>query len=1136
MFSLQLGFCNRSVFGIQLNSSTKFYAFALKVFALPILLLLFTQTSNAQAAFHHSATTSTGNSQGLNSLTIPNFTVPTGFNARILLVGVGIRQDNNTPEANFKTVQSVSYNGVNFITNGGLVGAVNKLSVPGGQKAVRVELWVLKAPAVGTGNVIVTLAGGQTAKFAVGVSLFYSVNQINTFRTQEPFCAPGTGNEFASGIFVGESGDNGTGNGIADLHMRCEPDDMIVNAIAVDDTSEPNLIDTEPGFIPHTQFYIDSSNFGANGGGLGSSGYVVPDPITCGVTAWKTTGNQPYAMIGVVLIGGTGPTAAKMDSFKAVQKDRQVKIDWQTADEINNLGYNIYRESKGVRTRINAGLIAGSALKVGANLKLESGSTYSWYDQLPKKSKGVSYWLEEVDLNGERFWHGPMVPSADTTNSAFNKSDEALLLSQLAATHPAGTDLGRSYQLENKANLVEISAAGIGGGQTPLAGKSAVKISVNKEGWYRVTQPQLVAAGLSPNVEAKGLQLYVDGQEQPLIVNTGVNGEFNASASIEFYGQGLDTASTDTHVYWLVSSNNPGLRIQKVKSEGQVSTLSNFTYTAELRERTIYFPGLLNGDAENFFGAIVSPAPVNQAITLGNIDFSSTAQAMLEIVLQGVTAGAHRVLVQLNGNAIGEINFGDQSPGTNKFVLPHSALLAGANTINLTAANGNSDISLVNYIRVSYQHKFTADNDALKLTVSTRDKITLNGFSSNAIRVFDITKASDVQELSGTIGGSNGNFSISVAARQNGQRTLLAITNAKAQNPSNLVANKLSNWLASSNRADLIILTHGNFQAAAEQLKNARQAEGYATALVDVEDVYDEFSFGNKSPQAVKNFLNYANTSWQLAPRFVLFLGDASYDPKNYYGAGNSDFIPTKLIGVTQFETACDDWFADFNDDGIPEMAVGRLPVNTAAGASNLAAKILNYPTNRPTSSALLVTDINDTFDFEQVSSQINTILQGQVSIEELHRGQFSDLNAAKAQLLSALNSGKGFVNYVGHGSVDLWRGPLFSNAEVSALTNTRHSVFVSTTCLNAYFHDPLALSLGQALLESPGGAIAVWSSSGLNTPEEQAVINEEFYRQLFGASNITIGEAVMRAKLVIFNKEVRRTYILLGDPTLKVR
>ena len=95
-----------------------------------------------------------------------------------------------------------------------------------------------------------------------------------------------------------------------------------------------------------------------------------------------------------------------------------------------------------------------------------------------------------------------------------------------------------------------------------------------------------------------------------------------------------------------------------------------------------------------------------------------------------------------------------------------------------------------------------------------------------------------------------------------------------------------------------------------------------------------------KSPQAVKDFLLYARTRWKLAPRYVLLAGDASYDQKNYLGAGDFDLVPTKLIDTEFMETASDDWFADFDNDGLAEMATGRLPVRTAAEAAAMVADV----------------------------------------------------------------------------------------------------------------------------------------------------------------------------------------------------
>ena len=47
-------------------------------------------------------------------------------------------------------------------------------------------------------------------------------------------------------------------------------------------------------------------------------------------------------------------------------------------------------------------------------------------------------------------------------------------------------------------------------------------------------------------------------------------------------------------------------------------------------------------------------------------------------------------------------------------------------------------------------------------------------------------------------------------------------------------------------------------------------------------------------------------------------------------GRGDSDFVPTRLIDTLLMETASDEWLADFDGDGLAEMALGRLPVRTA--------------------------------------------------------------------------------------------------------------------------------------------------------------------------------------------------------------
>ncbi len=91
--------------------------------------------------------------------------------------------------------------------------------------------------------------------------------------------------------------------------------------------------------------------------------------------------------------------------------------------------------------------------------------------------------------------------------------------------------------------------------------------------------------------------------------------------------------------------------------------------------------------------------------------------------------------------------------------------------------------------------------------------------------------------------------------------------------------------------------------------------------------------------------------------------------------------------------------------------------------------------------------------------------------------------------------------------------------------------------CLNGFFHDVYTESLAESLLLSKnGGAVAVWASSGLTEPEPQAEMDQNLVRILFAGPSVTLGDAIRNAKSKITDPDARRTYILFGDPMLRLR
>ena len=176
-------------------------------------------------------------------------------------------------------------------------------------------------------------------------------------------------------------------------------------------------------------------------------------------------------------------------------------------------------------------------------------------------------------------------------------------------------------------------------------------------------------------------------------------------------------------------------------------------------------------------------------------------------------------------------------------------------------------------------------------------------------------------------------------------------------------------------------------------------------------------------------------------------------------------------------------------------------------------------------------------FDYAEACRDVEEFLPSSIVIEEIFRGEFNDDLAAKDAVIAAINSGPLLVNYIGDGSVEIWEKSITSD-EAYLLTNGfQLPFFINMTILNGFFYDLYTESLAEALLKAAsGGAIAVWASSGLTEPEGQVAMNEELVRLLFNGEELTIGEAAMRAKAAADDADVRKTWILFGDPTTKLR
>jgi len=107
---------------------------------------------------------------------------------------------------------------------------------------------------------------------------------------------------------------------------------------------------------------------------------------------------------GTMTFNGT-PTSVDLLSFTATGVKKAIVLNWETASETDNLGFNLYRATseKGKKSKVNAELIPTNVYP-GSPV----GAKYEYTDPVTRKNVTYFYWLEDVDIYGGTELHGPV--------------------------------------------------------------------------------------------------------------------------------------------------------------------------------------------------------------------------------------------------------------------------------------------------------------------------------------------------------------------------------------------------------------------------------------------------------------------------------------------------------------------------------------------------------------------------------------------------------------------------------------------------------------------------------------------------------------------------------------------------------
>ncbi|HWM94007.1 MAG TPA: C25 family cysteine peptidase [Thermoanaerobaculia bacterium] len=846
-------------------------------------------------------------------------------------------------------------------------------------------------------------------------------------------------------------------------------------------------------------------------------------------------------------------THAVVSSFRTFADERGgVRAEWTTASETATAGFRLLRWDGRRYVPVHKGLLPGL-------VHAAQGGTYRFHDEGAAPGQPQAYLLEEVEADGKRRSHGPFAgmpgwerPEGPERRAAYEREAHPTLRKTVSAGAAAA---------DGKARSVTAFAAQ----------DTGVHLSIRETGLYYVTREQ-VAAWLGMTVDkaekaiAKGQISLTRGGQQVAFFPEPIEGSRRdlkdtpkMPRGFFFYGEAQPTLYSLDTVYRLQEGAGPVMQTRKVP-RAAASSGTSFPDSKPF-ESDVIPATAISPDPESdywFWDFVISGDPDlgKRTFTFDAPALAPSGDATVLVSLHGATdnstPGEHVAVVTLNGTFLGEAQWQGITPHTAGFAVPASVLQETGNQLEILGAVGNGapfSFYFVDGFEVGYPRRFEAAADALAFTGGGNFQVTVTGFSDATVRLFDVSNPLHPRWVAGAAvdadpsGGFRASFVPSPLAHY------LAVGPGALKTPLATRAWSTDELLDASNRADVLIVVPAGMESAAERLADHRRGQGLEAAVASLDAVADLFGHGTATPHAVRSFLAHAATAWTVRPRYVVLVGEGTLDYRNLQGFGDS-VMPPLLIQAEGGLFPSDNRLGDVNGDGRPDLAVGRIPVLTAAELDAYIDKIVAYEsTGEPAwaANALMLADSPDAgASFPDDSDRIASQLPAGYAVNRIYLGS-ETLAQARTRLFQGIADGASLIDFVGHGGLDrLSADGLLTSDDVPSLTNgERLPVITAMTCTVNRFAVPGVPSLGELLVKSPaGGAAAVWGPSGLSFHGEARQLAGTFYRQVSGPQGVPqdgrLGDWILQsmndfrarggdgAMLDIYN--------LLGDPSLVVR
>ena len=700
-------------------------------------------------------------------------------------------------------------------------------------------------------------------------------------------------------------------------------------------------------------------------------------------------------------------------------------------------------------------------------------------------------------------------------------------------------------------------------------GGPVVAIEIDQAGVVAITYEALAATGL-PVAGIDPQELHLTRAGVPIPLEYDGEGSFGPGERLLFYAEPRFSRWTSADVYFLQQASGPGLAIQSRSADPNGLPAGTAWVAATEEQNTIYTPDCLcapvpaGRDGDRWvWDRLQWPNRASRSypVDLSSVDPGQSGRLSLWLIgytdIPNVSLD-HRVAVYLNEVWLGEAQWDGKQATHIELDIPAAVLKDGSNQLTLTLP-GLPGIEVegvwLDAFSIRYARSSAPSGEAVLFSgAGTGQAYTLGLDNLDGLRAYEVTDPGQPVRLKDLKSGPGNIVSLGETSAAGSHRYWISVESGIVS-PLRL---RMVSALRTGNDqagADYVVISHASFLPALEDLIALRKQQGLAVAVEDVQAIYDTFGDGRPEPDAIRAYLEHAYRTWNPAPVYVLLVGDGTSDPKRYSEGSSTTFIPPYLADVEPWagETAADNRYVTLDgNDNLPEMLIGRLPVNNLAEAQAVTSKIVQYelspaPGNWGRTTALVADSPDSGGHFPNLSDQFASLFSNPPwKVERLYLPSLEPeaVAAVRQALIEQWNAGAGLLMFTGHASVHQWsKGQLLHIDDLPHMKNgARLPVLLEMTCFTGSFQVPGMPTLDEALLRHPsGGVVAAWGSTGLGISTGHGDLAGGFLKKLVSPDQVDLGTAALAGKLNLATHnpafiDLVDTFTLLGDPAMQMK